>query len=105
MSCSSQSLRVVIRIFESDVFVIPINIRQSDSTKSIPSIMSIMEDGYYKGHNCSSSDASDATVHAWVNLPDRCDAHRTRESVGKCQLFEVSIKVSDAAKGGLELPK
>jgi hypothetical protein len=92
MSCSSQSLRVVVGVFESNVFIITINICQANSTKSVPGIMSIVEDGDRDGYDCSGSDTSDTTVHAWVDLPDRCNAHRTRESVGKCQLYDVSIR-------------
>ena len=81
-----QSLRVVIRIFESDIFVGTINVCQADSTKSIPGVMSIVEYGHCNGHNRSCSDASDTAIQTWISLPNRCDVHSAGESFGKCEL-------------------
>jgi hypothetical protein len=89
----TQSLWVVVRIFEGDVFVIAIGICQANSTKSVPSIMSVMEGRDCNGYNRSGSDASDTAIQTWVSLSDRCNVHSTGESFGKCQLLRVSIRL------------
>jgi hypothetical protein len=90
----AQSLRIVVRIFEGDVFVVAIGTCQANGTKSVPSIMSVMEGGDCNSYNRGSSNASDTAVQTWVSLPDRCDVYSTGESFGKCQLFRVSIQSS-----------
>lgn len=80
----SQSFRIVVGVFEGDIFVSAVDVCQANSTKSVPSITSIMEDGDRNSHNRSSSDTSDTSVQTWISLPDRCDVYSTGETFGKC---------------------
>jgi hypothetical protein len=94
VSCFSQSFRIVVGIFEGDVFVVAIDVCEANGTKSIPSITCVVKGRGCNGHNRSSPDTSDTAVQTWVSLPDRCDVYSAGESFGERQLFDVSIQFS-----------
>ena len=87
MGSFAKSLRVVVRILKSHIFVITFIVSQADGAQGPPVVTSVLEDRNARGDNGSSTDSCDAPIQTWIDRSDRGDTQDTGEALGEGQLL------------------